>query len=338
MGPPSGTVTFLFTDIEGSTHLWEAAPDAMRAALAWHDSILRDAIEADGGYVFATGGDGFAAAFARAGDALAAAEKARMALASEEWPEGAPIRVRMALHTGEAAERDGNYFGGAVNRAARLMAVGHGGQLLVSAVTAELLTGAELVDLGEHRLRDLDRSLRVFQVGRASFGALRSLDAFPGNLPRQLTSFVGREQDVAAVVEALAAAPVVTLTGVGGVGKTRLALQAAAEALPRYRDGAWLVELGSVRDGAQVVDTVTGVFSLTVAPGGTPEDGLLEFLRNKQLVLVIDNCEHLIAAACGDLQGGRVVPGGGGAGHQPGGACGGRGTHHRRPLIGRPVA
>ena len=126
MGAPTGTVTFLFTEIEGSTQLWEAAPDPMRAALAWHDSIVRDAIDAHGGYVFATGGDGFAAAFARAGDALAAAEKARMALASEEWPEGAPIRVRMALHTGEAAERDGNYFGGAVNRAARLMAVGHG--------------------------------------------------------------------------------------------------------------------------------------------------------------------------------------------------------------------
>jgi predicted ATPase len=290
-------VTFLLTDIEGSTQLWEAAPDAMRAALAWHDSIVRDAIEAHGGYVFATGGDGFAAAFARAGDALAAAEKARMALATEEWPEGAPIRVRMALHTGEAAERDGNYFGGAVNRAARLMAIGHGGQLLVSAATAELLTGTELVDLGEHRLRDLDRPLRVLQVGGGSFGALRSLDAYPGNLPRQVTSFVGREQEVAAVVEALAAAPVVTLTGVGGVGKTRLALQAAAEALPRYRDGAWLVELGSVRDGAQVVDAVTGVFSLSVAPAGAPEDGLIDFLRNKQLVLVVDNCEHLIAAA-----------------------------------------
>ena len=297
MGRPSGTVTFLFTDTEGSTQLWEAAPDAMRAALAWHDSILRVAIEAHDGYVFATGGDGFAAAFARAGDALAAGEKARMALVSEEWPEEAPLRVRMALHTGEAAERDGNYFGGAVNRAARLMAVGHGGQLLVSAATAELLTGTELVDLGEHRLRDLDRPLRVFQVGSGTFGALQSLDAFPGNLPRQLTSFVGREQDVAAVVEALATAPVVTLTGVGGVGKTRLALQAAAEALPRYRDGAWLVELGAVRDGAQVVDAVTGVFSLTVAPAGAPEDGLVEFLRNKQLVLVIDNCEHLIAAA-----------------------------------------
>jgi predicted ATPase/class 3 adenylate cyclase len=294
VGPPSGTVTFLFTDIEGSTQLWEAAPDAMRAALAWHDSIVRNAIEAHGGYVFATGGDGFAAAFARAGDALAAAEKARTALASEEWPE-APIRVRMALHTGEAAERDGNYFGGAVNRAARLMGIGHGGQLLVSAATAELLTATELVDLGEHRLRDLDRPLRVLQVGGGSFGALRSLDAFPGNLPRQVTSFVGREQAVTAVVEALGQAPVVTLTGVGGVGKTRLALHAAAEALPRYRDGAWLCELAPVRDPSSVPDAVATVFDVSPRAGQAVQQALVGFLRGKELLLVLDNCEHLLA-------------------------------------------
>jgi hypothetical protein len=291
-------VTFLFTDIEGSTQLWESAPDAMRAALAWHDSILQDAIEEHGGYVFATGGDGFAAAFARAGDALAA-EKARTALANEEWPAGACIRVRMALHTGEASERDGNYFGGTVNRAARLMAIGHGGQLIVSAATAELLTEAELVDLGEHRLRDLDRPLRVFQAGGGSFAALRSLDGYPGNLPRQVTSFVGRERDVDAVVAALGEAPVVTLTGVGGVGKTRLALQAAAGALPRYCDGAWLVELGPVRDGAQVADAIAGVFSLSVPPGTTADRALVEFVRSKQLLIVLDNCEHVISAPAG---------------------------------------
>src|SRR5262249_8377388 len=144
---------------------------------------------------------------------------------------------------------------------------------------------------------DLDRPVRVFQVGGGSFGALRSLDAFPGNLPRQVTSFVGREDEVAAVVSALAESPLVTMTGVGGVGKTRLALQAAAEALPSYGVGAWLVELGPVRDGTQVPEAVTAVFSLSVGPGTTPTDVLVEFLRNKQLLVVVDNCEHVIGAA-----------------------------------------
>jgi predicted ATPase/class 3 adenylate cyclase len=294
VGAPSGTVTFLFTDIEGSTGLWEAAPDAMRAALAWHDSILRDAIEAHGGYVFATGGDGFAAAFARAGDALAAAEKARTALANEQWPAAAPIRVRMALHTGEASERDGNYFGRAVNRAARLMAIGHGGQLLASAATAELLAGAELVDLGEHRLRDLAAPVRVCQVGPEGFPPLRTLDAFPGNLPLQLSSFVGREREVERVAAALSEGRVVTLTGVGGVGKTRLALQVAADALPRFREGAWLVELAPVRDPEGVPPAFAAVFGVAARGGMSLEQALVEFLRAKQLLVVVDNCEHLL--------------------------------------------
>jgi predicted ATPase/class 3 adenylate cyclase len=298
VGAGSGTVTFLFTDIEGSTRLWQQDEDDMRTAVARHDELLRHVVAAHGGEVFSTMGDGLAAAFPSASSAVAAAQTAQDALAVAPWPASTPIRVRMGLHTGEAERRDQDYFGSAVNRAARLAAIGSGGQVLCSGATAGLVDAeAVLVDLGEHRLRDLDRPMRVFQVGTGSFGPLRSLDAFPGNLPRQVTSFVGREQEVAAVVEALAAAAVVTLTGVGGVGKTRLALQAAAEALPRYRDGAWLVELGPVRDGAQVIDAVTGAFSLTVAPGMTPEDALVEFLRNKQLVLIVDNCEHLISAA-----------------------------------------
>jgi predicted ATPase/class 3 adenylate cyclase len=300
VGTPTGTVTFLFTDIEGSTRLWQEDEEAMRAAVARHDQLLRQAIDAHDGVVFSTMGDGMAAAFASAAAAVAAGLAAQQALTAERWPAKAAIRVRMGLHTGEAELREGDYFGTAVNRAARLMAVGHGGQVLCSGATAGLIDAeVGVVDLGEHRLRDLDRPLRVFQVGGGSFGALRSIDAFPGNLPRQVTSFVGREQEVAAVVEALAAAAVVTLTGVGGVGKTRLALQAAAEALPRYRDGAWFVELGPVRDGAQVIDAVTGAFSLTVIPGMTPSGTVVEFLRNKQLVLIIDNCEHLIGAAAG---------------------------------------
>jgi predicted ATPase/class 3 adenylate cyclase len=298
VGAASGTVTFLFTDIEGSTRLWQLDEQAMRAAVGRHDELLGQLVAVHGGKVFSTMGDGVAAAFGSASSAVAAALAAQDALAADAWPITVPIRVRMGIHTGEAELRDGDYFGSAVNRAARLMAVGHGGQVLCSQATAALVDSeVVMVDLGEHRLRDLDRPMRVFQVGGGSFAPLRSLDAFRGNLPRQVTSFVGREQEVAAVVEALAEAPVVTLTGVGGVGKTRLALQAAADALPRYRDGAWLVELGSVRDGAQVVDTAIGAFSLTVGPGARTDHALVEFLRNKQLVLVIDNCEHLIAAA-----------------------------------------
>ncbi len=297
VGAPSGTVTFLFTDVEGSTRLWQHDETAMRSALERHDAILRSAIDAHGGYVFSTGGDGLGAAFTRAGDGLAAALEAQRRLNAEQWPGGAALRVRMGLHTGEAAERDGDYFGTAVNRAARLMDVAHGGQVLCSAATAGLVDAeVALVDLGEHRLRDLDRPMRVFQLGGGSFGVLRSLDAFPGNLPRQLSSFVGRDREMAKVVAALAEVPVVTLTGVGGVGKSRLAVQAAAEALPRYRDGAWLVELAPVRDGGQVADAVLGAFSLTPMAGVAPIETLKEFLRHKQLVLVVDNCEHLIGA------------------------------------------
>ena len=295
VGAPSGTVTFLFTDIEGSTRLRQAAPDEMRQSLERHDSILRGAIDGHGGYVFSTGGDGFGVAFARAGDAVAAALQAQLVLEAEPWPEGAPLKVRMGLHTGEVAERDGDYFGTAVNRAARLMAVAHGGQVVCSSATAGVIdAGVTLVDLGDHRLRDLDRPVRVFQVGGGSFAPLRSLDALPGNLPRQLSSFVGRDREMAKVVATLAEAPVVTLTGVGGVGKTRLAVQAAAAVLPRYRDGAWLAELAPVRDGEQVAEAVLGAFSLTANPGTAPADALVDFLRHKQLVLVLDNCEHLI--------------------------------------------
>jgi class 3 adenylate cyclase len=197
-------VTFLFTDIEGSTRLWESAPDAMRAALACHDAILRDAIQSHGGYVFATGGDGFAAAFARAGDALVASEKARASLANEEWPAEAPIRVRMGLHTGEAEERDGDYFGPTVNRAARLMTVAHGGQVVCSSVTAGLVpSGTVMVDLGEHRLQDLSSPGRVFQLGEGQFPPLRSLDVLPGNLPSVASSFVGRDVDLAELAQTL---------------------------------------------------------------------------------------------------------------------------------------
>jgi predicted ATPase/class 3 adenylate cyclase len=300
---PSGTVTFLFTDVEGSTRLWEAAPDAMRQALTRHDDILRDAIGNHGGSVFATGGDGFGAAFSRAGDALAAAVAAQVGLTREHWPDSAPLNVRMGLHTGEVEERGGDYFGAAVNRAARLTAVAHGGQILCSKATADLARGhlaegVSLIDLSEHRLRDLSEPVRVFQVCQpelaSGFPPLRSVDAFPGNLPLQMSSFIGRGQALQLVGTAVTEHRLVTLTGVGGVGKTRLALQASADLLPRFLDGAWLVPLAAVRDPDRVADMVAGVFRVTARPGLSVEESLVLFLHDQRLLLLLDNCEHLL--------------------------------------------
>jgi class 3 adenylate cyclase len=214
---PSGTVTFLFTDIEGSTRLWQADETAMRSALSRHDQLLRQTVADHDGVVFSSMGDGIAAAFPSASAAAVAALTSQRLLDTEVWPTVMPIRVRMGLHTGEAEMRDGDYFGTAVYRAARLMAVGHGGQVLCSAATASLVESeTPLLDLGEHRLRDLDRPLRVFQLGGGAFPRLRSLDAFPGNLPAQLTSFVGRHRELAVIAEALGHARLLTLTGTGG--------------------------------------------------------------------------------------------------------------------------
>ena len=305
VGPPSGTVTFLFTDIEGSTGLWESAPDAMRAALADHDTVVRAAIDAHGGFVFSTGGDGFSAAFARAADAAAAACDAQATLASKSWPEGAAIAVRMALHTGEADERGGDYFGPAVNRTARLMALSHGGQVLASraaeSVLRDQLPGeVELLDLGDHRLNSLSRPERVFQLThrelRRDFPPLRSADRRPGNLPPQLTSFVGREVESEQVVVTLGQARVVTLTGVGGVGKTRLALHVAGMApiAERFPDGCWLCELAALREGEAVPDALVTVLGVEPRQGVTVTESLVDFLRHKDLLLVVDNCEHLL--------------------------------------------
>jgi hypothetical protein len=203
----------------------------------------------------------------------------------------------MGIHTGEVEARDGDYVGTAVNRAARLMDIGHGGQVLCSSATAELLgDDVVLVDLGEHRLRDLDRSIHVFQLGAERFPPLRSLASFLGNLPLQVSSFVGRERELARGIEALRSSRVVTL---GGVGKTRLALQLAAEVLPRFRDGAWLVELDAVRDPDRVADAVAEVFGATPRGSESADDVVIEFLRTKQMLLVLDNCEHLLDVVAG---------------------------------------
>ena len=222
VGQPSGTVTFLFTDIEVSTRLWEQEPDAMRGALARHDAILRDAVAAHGGHVVKGTGDGLHAVFATADSAVTAAIEGQAALDHEPWELSEPLRVRMGLHTGVAELREGDYFGSSVNRAARLMAVAHGGQVVMSSATAELVleSGFELRDLGEHRLAGLSRPERVWQVCSPGlvreFPPLRSVDAMPGNLPRQMTSFVGRDAEVGEVATLVRSRPLVTLTGVGG--------------------------------------------------------------------------------------------------------------------------
>jgi predicted ATPase/class 3 adenylate cyclase len=301
---PAGTVTFLFTDLEVSTRLWDIEPDTMREALARHDEILRDVIDAHSGVIVKGRGDGVHAVFSTADAAVRTAIACEVAMGSEAWPVSEPLRIRIGLHTGVAELRDGDYYGSAVNRAARLMDLAHGGQVVCSQATADLARdafaeGVALRDLGEHRLRDLSRPEHVFQVQasglRESFPPLASLDAFPGNLPLQVSSFIGRERELARVSDALDAARVVTLTGVGGVGKTRLALQVAAQVVPRFREGAWLVELAAVRDPEGVPAAFAAVFGLTARADQTVEDSLVEFLRAKQLLLVVDNCEHLLA-------------------------------------------
>jgi predicted ATPase len=287
-------VTFLFTDVVGSTRLWESAPEAMRVAVARHDALVRAVIEGHGGYVFSTAGDSFAAAFARAADGLEAAVDAQAALAAERWPEGVVVQVRMGVHTGEASERDGDYFGPAVNRAARLMDAGHGGQVLVGATTAAVVGWSGLVDLGEHRLRDLAEPQRVFQWGPTVFPPLRVLDAALSNLPLQATGLVGRRLLVGEVADLVVACRAVTLTGPGGVGKTRLALEAGAEVLPKFPDGVWLVDLAPVAHDQMVLPTIAEVLGIAAQSGESLITTLVSRLVSRQLLLILDNCEHLI--------------------------------------------
>ena len=268
-------MTFLFTEVEGSTRLWEESPDVMQHAMPRHDELLRDAVESHDGFIVKNTGDGFHAVFATAHDAVTAAVAAQPALLADEWNIAETVRVRMGIHTGEAEFRDGDYSGSAVNRAERLMSVAHGGQIVVSTATEELLHDAlpekyGFVDLGEHRLRDLGRPERLFQVphpdlGR-EFAPLRTLDAFPrNNLPAPVDSFVGRRAELADVLDALRDSRLVTLTGPGGSGKTRLALEAATAALASFRDGVWFVSLAVAANGQRVVPLVAA----GVGRGGT---------------------------------------------------------------------
>src|SRR5262245_1827884 len=275
----------------------------MRLALARHDELVRAAVAARGGVVVKGTGDGVHAAFSTAGDAVAAAVVAQEAISSERWEDAAPLRVRMGLHTGEAEARDLDYFGSALNRAARLMAVAHGGQIVCSQATADLARdslsdGVTLLDLGEHRLRDLSRAERVFQVCARElvyeFPPLRTGESVTGNLPRQVTTFVGREDEVRDLAAMVTASPLVTLTGVGGVGKTRLALEVAAVVSDEFPDGVWLCELAAVTDPGAVWDALAATFLVVPRPGRRLEDVLTESLARKRALIVLDNCEHLL--------------------------------------------
>ena len=289
---PSGVVTFLFTDIEGSTLRWESDPDAMRVALAHHDAVLQAVIEAHEGWLFKHTGDGVCAAFSSARFAVDAAIEAQRQL-------GLP--VRMGLATGEVEAQGSDYFDVTLNRTARVMSAGHGGQILAAASTVELLDDVDLLDLGWRRLRDLSEALQIFQVRsdglRSEFPALRTVDTVPGNLPVQSTSFIGRHAEVAELGGLLLEHRLVTLVGVGGVGKTRLGVQVAAELTSKFADGVWFVELAPVGDPAALPDAVATALGVTGQMGMSVAESLAVALSGRRLLIVLDNCEHLLDAA-----------------------------------------
>lgn len=307
---PTGIVTLLFTDIEGSTQLWGQYPQAMAVAHARHDKILREAIQSNDGYVFQVIGDEFCAAFDTAEGAVRAAVKSQLDLYAENWGE-TPIRVRMGIHTGKAELQEDRLYHGYItlSHAERVMSVAHGGQVLLSSTTQQLVQdelpeGVELHDLGQQQLKDLSRPEHLFQLNMAGlssdFPPLNTLESTRHNLPVQLTSFVGREEELAEVKNLLQDTHVLTLTGPGGTGKTRLSLQLVTEVLKEFPDGVWLVELAPLADPTLVVPTVASTLGVREQPGRTILDALMDYVRAKSMLLLLDNCEHLIEA-CAQL-------------------------------------
>ena len=309
---PAGTVTFLMSDIEGSTRLWSASPEAMGSAVGQVYAIIDRAVRRHDGVrpVEQGEGDSVVGAFSRASDALAAALQAQRELRAFSWPDGIDVRVRIALHTADAQLRDeGNYFGLALSRCARLRAIASGGQTLLSRATRDLVVdqlpdGVELLDCGTHRLRDLGRPEHVFALVHADlsddFGSLRSLDTFPNNLPDQLTSFVGRAEELRALRAALPETRLLTLTGAGGAGKTRLALQLAADCLDLFEDGAWWVDLAPVSDPQLVSDAVANALGVRPLPSMSALQASCVQLGTSTTLVLLDNCEHLLRA-CGEV-------------------------------------
>jgi predicted ATPase/class 3 adenylate cyclase len=307
-GHAGALLTFLITDIEGSTRLWEEREPEMRPALALHDALLRRVVEGRSGTIIKTTGDGLLAVFLDPIAAITAALDGQRALRDADWGDIGALRVRMAIHSGTAEIRDGDYFGPALNRSARILAIGHGGQILVSAMSATLAgdrlgEGVTLRDLGSHRLRDLDRPEQVFQIAvddlRSEFPPLRSLSTRRTNLPVQLTSFVGREHELADLEALVERHRLVTLIGVGGTGKTRLMMEAAGRVVDRFPDGAWLAELAPLGDPAQVASEVARALGAPEVPGQPALETAAAFLAEKDLLLLLDNAEHLVDAVAG---------------------------------------
>ena len=303
-------MTLLFTDIEGSTQLWESHPEEMRVALERHDALLREEIESAGGYVFKTVGDAFCATFSTSHEALDAVVALQRAMRVESWPAPLALRVRAGIHTGVCSERDGDYFGPTVNRAARLVATAHGGQSVMSAAAAEnasdgLPDAVTLHDLGEHRLKDLARPERIFQLDidglTADFPPLRSLSSslLQHNLPIEASTFIGREQELEELRGLLGSSRLVTLVGVGGAGKTRLALHVAAELLDGTGDGVWLVDLAPLADANLLVPTIANVLGMREDPARPPLEMLVEVIGARRLLLILDNCEHMVDRVAG---------------------------------------
>ena len=302
---PSGTVAFLFTDIEGSTVRWDRNPDGMQLAVQQHDRMLKAVIAKRNGYIFKALGDAFCAAFWNVDDAVEAAVASQRELASHDFSSVDGILVRIAIHVGEADERDADYFGPALNRIARLLSVAHGGQVLLSSAAAaaagdRLPEKIELRDLGEHRLKDLSELERVFQILApdlpADFPKLRSLTV-ETNLPQRLTGLVGRDADVENLKSLLHDSRLVTLCGAGGLGKTRCAIEVGADVFDEYRDGVWFADLAPLSDHSLVASTIAAIFEVREAPGTPVIDAIVAHLRKKKLLLILDNCEHLIAEA-----------------------------------------
>jgi predicted ATPase/class 3 adenylate cyclase len=302
--PPSGTLTFAFTDIEGSAQRWDRNRRAMEDAVRRHDAILRAAIGARRGYVFKTLGDAFCAAFERPDDAVAAMLDAQRRLAAEDFAAVDGIRIRVAIHTGSADEHDGDYVGPVLNRIARLLFISHGGQVVVSGVTADLVRDAlprdvSLRDLGEHRLRDLARPEHVLQLVAPdlpdAFPPLRSLSVLPNNLPRLLNAFVGRTREIDEIIALIHRNPLVSLVGSGGLGKTRTSLQVAAQLLDGTGDGVWFIEFAPLTSGDYIPSTIARALNITLPRDGDPLEDLVRALKPKRLLLIFDNCEHLLA-------------------------------------------
>src|SRR5918999_2524805 len=304
---PSGTLTFLLTDIEGSTRLVQSlGREGWLTVLELHNRLLREAIHLAGGVEVGTEGDAFFAVFPVASSAVTAAVDAQRALATASWPHGNPVRVRMGMHTGEGVVGGDDYVGVDVHRAARIAAAGHGGQVLLSGATSELVRadglpdGASLRDLGEHRLKDLTHTERIFQLTieglTAEFPPIRTLET-PTNLPIQRTSFVGRERDVARIKGLLRGHGLLTLTGAGGSGKTRLALRAAGELLDAYPDGVFLVELAPITDPRLVPSAIAAAVGVRAEGRRPVTDTLRDHLRHQELLLILDNFEQVREAA-----------------------------------------